>query len=217
MKPSTHSLFLTHATVAILVALNSGGCDRSQAPTTESSSAAVESMSAGSQPSAEPVPSAMAAASGSAEGWMATLCPMQVAGATASAKDTDGGAALVFMTKTGDVAELRKRVGQMAEWHNQHHPRAMMMGAGQDGGSEMMGHGRGMRGRAMMGRGGHGGHGMAMVPATASVEDVEGGARLVFIPKDPAQLATLRAHVQERATRMAQGDCPMAPHQGGQE
>ena len=159
------------------------------------------------------------------------MCPMHVAGATVSAKDTDSGAALVFMTKTGDVAELRRRVRQMAEWHNQHHSGPMMMGAGQDGGYGMMGRGRGMMGRGdgmmgrgdgMMGRGrgmmgggmmghGDGGYGMAMVPATASVEDVEGGARLVFIPKDATQLATLRAHVQERATRMAPGECPMAP------
>jgi hypothetical protein len=144
---------------------------------------------------------------------------MQVAGATVSAKDTDRGAALVFVTKTGDVVDLRQRVRQMAEWHNQHHFGPMMMGAGQDGGYGMMGRGRGMmgRGRGMMGRGmmghGDGGYGMAMVPATASVEDVEGGARLVFIPKDAAQLATLRAHVQERATRMVPGECPMAPYE----
>jgi hypothetical protein len=149
---------------------------------------------------------------------------MQVAGATVSAADTDRGAALVFVTKTGDVADLRKRVRQMAEWHNQHHSGPMMMGAGQDGGYGMMGRGRGMmgrgdgtmgRGRGMMGRGmmghGDGGYGMPMVPVTASVEDVEGGARLVFVPKDAAQLATLRAHVQERATRMAPGECPLAP------
>ena len=41
MKPRTQSPFLAHAMVVVLVGLNSGGCNRSQAPTAESSSAAL--------------------------------------------------------------------------------------------------------------------------------------------------------------------------------
>jgi hypothetical protein len=145
---------------------------------------------------------------------MTAMCPLKVPGATVSAADTDHGAALVFLTKTGDVAELRRRVRLMAEWHNQHHEGAMMMGPGQDGGRDMMGRGRGAMGHEMMTHGGDGGRRMAMVPATTSVEDVQGGARLVFVPKDPAELGALRAHLQERSTRMAQADCSMRTARG---
>lgn len=55
--------------------------------------------------------------------------------------------------------------------------------------------------------------GMMMPAASASVEDNEGGARLVLRPKDAAQLEMLREHVRMHAGRMASGDCPMMPGQ----
>jgi hypothetical protein len=55
--------------------------------------------------------------------------------------------------------------------------------------------------------------GMMMPAASASVEEIEGGARLVLRPKDAARLATLREHVRMHAGRMASGDCPMMPGQ----
>ncbi|MCC6556706.1 MAG: hypothetical protein IT372_27410 [Polyangiaceae bacterium] len=112
-------------------------------------------------------------------------CPTQVEGATVAPVDVERGAALDFKTSTGDVAELRRRVRAMAEMQNQR-------GGG-------MGMGRGM------GRGG----GMGMFAATASAEDIEGGARLVLLPNDPAQLEALREHTRLRAERMALGQCPM--------
>lgn len=48
-----------------------------------------------------------------------------------------------------------------------------------------------------------------MVPSNARAEDVEGGARIVLTPKDPAELQTLRDHVRGHAERMAAGYCPM--------
>lgn len=48
-------------------------------------------------------------------GMMAEMCPMQVAGATVSAESREHGAALVFTTTTGDVADLQRRVRHMAE------------------------------------------------------------------------------------------------------
>lgn len=48
-------------------------------------------------------------------------CPMSVAGTTASVEDTDGGVAVAFKTRSGDVSELRRRVKQMAEVHNRYH------------------------------------------------------------------------------------------------
>ncbi|HEY6034667.1 MAG TPA: hypothetical protein VIV58_10420 [Kofleriaceae bacterium] len=91
--------------------------------------------------------------------------------------------AAMTFTTTGDVANLRQRVHHMAEMHDH------MMGGG------MM---------TMK---------MKMVPSTARAEDIDGGARIVLTPKDPAQLSELRAHVHEHATMMASGHCPMMGHE----
>ncbi|HWU90809.1 MAG TPA: hypothetical protein VN253_26265 [Kofleriaceae bacterium] len=104
---------------------------------------------------------------------------MAVSGTNVSVQETADGIALSFTT-TGDVAELRQRVRAMAEKHEQ----------------------------GMSGEMGSGGGGM-MVPSTARVEDVDGGARISFTPNDPAQLAELRDHVREHAAHMASGHCPM--------
>jgi hypothetical protein len=49
---------------------------------------------------------------------------------------------------------------------------------------------------------------MQSVPSTATVEDTEGGARITYKPKDPAQLDALRANVRMHAQHMQSG-CPM--------
>jgi hypothetical protein len=132
---------------------------------------------------------------------MADSCPMAVEGTAARAEDVEGGAAMAFTT-TGDVAELRRRVAQMAEMHEQHH-----------GG----GHGAMMGGDADQGAmgGGRMGGGMKMPPATARSEEIEGGARLVLTPKDPADLPKLREHAHQHAEKMASGQCPMMHGHGG--
>lgn len=55
---------------------------------------------------------------------------------------------------------------------------------------------------------------MKMVPSSAHAEDIDGGARIVLVPKDPAQLSELRAHVRDHAAMMAGGHCPMMGHHG---
>jgi hypothetical protein len=61
----------------------------------------------------------------------------------------------------------------------------------------------------------HSGGVMGMAPpSTAASEDIEGGARLVLKPQDPAQLEALREHARTHAARMAEGDCPMMSHLG---
>lgn len=119
---------------------------------------------------------------GDQAGMMAGMCPLQVPGTTVASTEVEGGIALSFTTTTGDVAELRQRVRRMAEMHNQPGGGHMMMGS-------------------------HGG--MMMHAATASAEDIEGGARLILQPKEPAQLGELREHVRMKAQRMAAGECPM--------
>lgn len=129
---------------------------------------------------------------------MGAMCPMEVQGASVTTEDLKDGVALVFTTRTGDVADLRQRVRHMAQMHNQH-PEGGMMGScphhqGGTGGSGMGGM---MKGGTMM------------PPATTTVQEIDGGARLVFKPKDASQLAALRQHVQMCAQGMASGECPM--------
>ena len=115
---------------------------------------------------------------------MGGMCPMEVAGTKVAVDDTQDGVAITFTT-TGDVAQLRERVHHMAGMHE-----------------HMM----------------HGGSGdmdqMKMAPSSARAEDVDGGARIVLTPADPAQLADLRTHVREHAAQMASGHCPMMEHKG---
>jgi len=120
---------------------------------------------------------------------MGGMCPMKVAGTSVAISYPDGGVALTFTTtSSSDRDELRRRVQRMAEMHERR---------------GMMGHSS-MRPHAGM---------MADEPmpdATVSKEDVDGGARLVFKPKDPAQLEALREHVRRGPQHMRDGTCPMA-------
>jgi hypothetical protein len=117
---------------------------------------------------------------------MGGMCPAQVPGTTVTPVDVEGGVALAFTTSTGGVAELRQRVHRMAEMHD----------------------------RQAGGPGVRMDHGMTMPAATASAEDIEGGARLVLKPKDPSQLEALRQHAQMHARMMARGECPMMAPRG---
>lgn len=195
----TIKILITALGIAILGGCTSTKGERSETPASAESTAA---QGAGER--------------GPAGGMMSGMCPMQVPGTTVTSEDVEGGVALVFTTTSkGDVAELRQRVQRMAEMHNQHHAAGgMMMGCcgaaapHEQGPGAGPGHEAGGPGSTMMGGGMMGG-GMMMPAATASVEDIEGGARLVLRPKDPAQLGALRQHVRARAERMQHGECPM--------
>lgn len=159
-----------------------------------------------------PTSAAAAPGTGDQAGMMAGMCPMQVPGTTVAAVDVEGGVGLSFTTRTGDVAELRQRVYSMAEMHDQRGGHMMAShGTPAPGGDAEHQHG------AQAGAGHEGddqggmmmGGGMMMPAATASVEDIEGGARLILQPKDPAQLGALREHVRMKSQRMAAGECPM--------
>ncbi len=187
-----------------------------------------------SGPRSEPATSAAPASAhqhgdGDQAGMMAAMCPMQVPGTNVAAAEIDGGIGLTFTTTTGDVAELRQRVRSMAEMHNQpggHKKMKMKMkGKMHDHGVPAPGadaeHKHGAHAGAGHEGGGPGGMnmdgGMMMPAATASVTDIEGGARLVLQPKDLARLEALREHVRMKAQRMAAGECPMMqPDSGGE-
>jgi len=202
--------------IFIVGALALGGCASSQArqqPTT-------------SEPETRPpeVEQEPGMRGGMMGGEMAGMCPMAVEGTTARAEDVEGGAAMVFTT-TGDVSELRRRVARMAEMHNRHHGEGHGHGMGMHGAQDgSRGHQHGgaqegdepRQGGGMQGGMGMTGGGMMPPPSTARSEEVEGGARLVLTPRDPAELARLREHVGQHSEMMASGRCPMMSNQHGQ-
>jgi hypothetical protein len=158
---------------------------------------------------------------------MGDHCPMVVQGATVSAADTPTGVALVFTTK-GDVAELRRRVAKMAE-HQQKmaEKHTGMMTSNERGGHEEQGaannphqHGdQGAKGSEggctchMQGAGMQGRH----IEKTVQVVEIEGGAQLVYMPKESTDLTDLRNHVKAKAQAMQEGKCPMMKEHGMQD
>ncbi len=141
-------------------------------------------------------------------------CPMKVPGVAVQATDTSNGISLSFTTTGNNVDEVRRRVHSMADRHNQHHPdtagasaqQGQSSGASQQQAQSKTESTAGM-GHAMMGHG-------TMVPATASVEDIEGGARITLTPRDAAQVETLRTNVRSHVEKMKGGECPMSKQTG---
>jgi hypothetical protein len=136
---------------------------------------------------------------------MGAMCPMEVPGTTVTPADTSDGEALTFTTASADqVPALRERVRAMAAMHNQHHA--------ETGGSHGMHHG------GMAGHGAGSGHDMGAAmppPSRARVEDVDGGARLVVTPRDPADVGRLQSTVRAHAERLQREGCGMmgaGPH-----
>ena len=124
-------------------------------------------------------------------------CPMAIPGTQVSAAETSNGESVTFTTSPDHAADLRERVHAMADMHNHHH-----QGDGMEGMHGDMQHGD------MMASGEH----MAMMPppSRAVVEDVEGGARIVVTPNDPADLERLRSTVRMHAEHMQKsGTCQM--------
>lgn len=108
--------------------------------------------------------------------------------------ETADGVAIAFTT-TDDVNALRDRVRAMAERHNR---------------MQTMHSTGGMHGGPPETR-------MRMVPSRATVDDIPGGARLVLVPIDPSQLATLRHQAEMHAGMMQRGQCPRMARAGVQD
>jgi hypothetical protein len=122
------------------------------------------------------------AKSGMMDTAMMQSCPMSISGAAVSVSDSVDGINVVFSAKSGDVAELRRRVESMAKMHNEASSGPMMSG------------------NMMAGK---------MIPFTLKYEETADGARLTLTPKDPAQLSELRTQVRAHAKQMLTGDCSM--------
>jgi hypothetical protein len=204
-------------TIVLGVTAWATGCNTpsSQPATTTSSQALAPSASAQAAPSA----STLGMAPGDRRrAMMGGLCPVEVAGTTVSAQDSQGGATLVFGT-TGDVLQVRERVRAMADMHNRRqgggHPG--MGDAGMhgrfgppDGGMRMPWPDGGMRMPWPDGGMMHGGM-MMGPPSEARAEDLERGAQLVLTAVKASDTDALRAHARQMAERMGQGHCFMGP------
>lgn len=148
-------------------------------------------------------------APGGMGGMPTSACPMAVPGTQVAVADTADGEAVTFTTAPDQAAELRSRVHAMADMHNSHH-----QGGGMEGMHGGMQHNGMMGGGSMGSSGGGGAMPMMPPPSRAAVEDVEGGARLVVTPSDPADLDRLRSTVRMHVEHMRQtGTCEM-DHQG---
>jgi hypothetical protein len=105
------------------------------------------------------------------------------------------------------VSELQDRVQEMAERHNRQ--------IGAEAGPALEDEDPGPDDTGMMDRGApgmdrHGGQDMeeAMVGSRARAEDLDNGARLVLVPRDPSDLPGLREHVRAHAHDIAAVECP---------
>lgn len=204
-------LMIAVTTAALALALTAG-CKSSNdtrqpaAPSGESPAPAVSEPAA--EPATEPQPGGMMA-------QMRDRCPMMAEGATVEVSDTYDGVALTFTTTSGNVADLRTRAHHMADMYTTHGGHRGMMwhhmgGRGQGRGMMGEGHGPGMMGGSGMGHGPGMGMGRGMMPAaTATVEEIEGGARILLVPTDASQLDALREHARVHRERMHGGECPM--------
>lgn len=112
-------------------------------------------------------------------------CPMEVTGTTVRTVDADGSVAMTFTTTTGDVEELRESVKKLSEKYER---RAQRRDDREDGGATP--------------------RQAAMPDATTAVENVDGGARIVFVPEDASELDELRERVRVHEERMSStGKC----------
>jgi hypothetical protein len=127
---------------------------------------------------------------------MAEQCPMKVPGTKVVSVDVEGGAALLFST-TGDSEALRQHSRHMAAMHNEMSGEGTMINA--TGPASGKPHHLRRHMAALM-----------MPDSMATAEDIDGGAKLVFRPKDPQKLEALRASVRLHAEKMNGGKCLMA-------
>jgi hypothetical protein len=187
--------------------------------------------SAQKQPSQSAGPPSVAQAQAEPEHTCADCeCGGDFGSAKVTAENTDTGAALTFTTTEDKVADLRTRVQHMAEMHEReqsgdaqpartaesdvhqfqhaHGGRPMQQGMPQqqEGLHTMQDGMPGQRHAMPM-------HDAGMVPSIVTVEQVPGGARLRFTPRDMSKLEQLRQHVQAHAQRMQEGGCDMMEEQ----
>lgn len=113
-------------------------------------------------------------------------CPLGIADARVRYEATAAGGALVFLTTPEHLDELRERAWYASASHGPER-----LGKGHHGK-----HGTGGR---------HGLQPMQLPPASAGVDEIDGGARISFTPADPNDTGVLRAKLEARARELMAG------------
>src|SRR5690606_5090385 len=107
-------------------------------------------------------------------------CPLIADTTSVVAEDTDTGAAIIFTTVSGDPEMLQEHTERLAEMHEEHRGEGILA-------TELP----------------------VLSAASAEVEDLDAGARIVFEPTEEGDLEALRAEARTRADMIASGQCPM--------
>ena len=217
MQLHQQSLTTIHvAFVAMLASAAMPACDKNgssdKAPSAAKSEQTTPAGSSKAPDKTEPTkaeePSAMtddssahASQAAAVQAQLDDTCPMLGKDVTVQPSDTPDGAALSFTTTSGDVGEIRRRVRHMAKMYEDH-----------AGHGSMMWHQHGhMRDEGGQGMNNEVGMGNPMPATNAKYEEIEGGARLVFSPRDPKDLDALREQVHDHQRRMSGGECWTPP------
>lgn len=129
----------------------------------------------------------------------ADACPLTLAGTKSSIEDTVDGVVVVFAaTKPADLPELRQRVERLADMHNSMHAaKAEDLSAAPPQGPGPQPTGSDAESRDKL-------------DASATVEQKEGGVRLVLRPKDPATLDAARDGLRHQADDLVKNACAQA-------
>lgn len=120
-----------------------------------------------------------------------TMCPAMIPGVEVATEEAPGGIAVTLTASPGQVAEVRERVRRVADMHTRMQERQPVRGEEPGMGKDT---------RCMM----------KLPDSDASVEEIEGGSRIVLSAKNPEDIEELRAQVRQHAEHMKHGGCPTA-------
>lgn len=192
-------LSIAFMTAVVLVLASGCASNNGQAPT---SATTPRSGTPGTP--VMPEPSAEAAA---AQGLKSpAACPMYVELVDIAVSDTDRGVAITFTTGTQEVKELRRRVRALAALYERQSGQVLDWYA--------LGHRLGPEdrpeARAGIQPGEWAGQDREPMPrATATVDDVDQGARIVLTPADESRRQALRQHIRMQRERFTIRQCPV--------
>jgi hypothetical protein len=152
---------------------------------------------------------------------MSGNCPMHVQGTSVEAENIEGGAALVFIT-TGDTDALRERVRNMAATHESSAMRTESQRMGTSTSASDTKLSGGMQDTTAGAKdvedmatapGAEAAAGTATSPdVDTRVEDIPGGARLIIVATNAADVEAVRATTEQQAQQLTAGECPMTTH-----
>lgn len=201
--------FPTLTIASVLAAAPLWACDKNDTPDAEQTQAQGQTAPRTQEQTApqtqEQISAPMRTKGGGMMQELRAGCPMVVEEADVAVSDTKEGVTLTFTTEAGNVDDLRARVRHMADMYEMHRGQRGMMwhhmgDMGRQGGGPGMGMGH------MAGRG-------PMPAATATVTELDKGARLELRPTDASQLNALREHARWHQQRMQAGECWMLEDQ----